>query len=76
MSHIPQKICDGSQQKQKNLFALCPNDMVEFRCYTRQVWSKLAGRLLTDEEIDEIIKSFGGFLDVLSNMEVKHNEEK
>jgi len=71
MSQIPQKICDGSQQKLKKSFALCQNDMVEFRSYTRQVWSKLAGRLLTDEEVDQVIESFGGFLDVLSNMEVK-----
>ena len=71
MSKIPQKICDGSQQKLKKSFALCQSDMVEFRCYTRQVWSKLADRLLTDEEVDQVIESFGGFLDVVSNMEVK-----
>ena len=71
MSKIPQKICDGSQQKLKKSFALCQNDMVEFRCYTQQVWSKLADRLLTDKEVDQIIESFGGFLDVLSDMEVQ-----
>jgi len=71
MSHIPQKIYDGSHQKQEKSFALCQNDMVEFRCYTRRVWSKLAGRLLTDKEVDQIIEGFGGFLDVLSDMEVK-----
>ena len=71
MSQIPQKKYDGSTEKQKKSFALCQNDMVEFRCYTKHVWSKLAGRLLTDKEIDQIIESFGGFLDVLSNMEVK-----
>jgi len=71
MSQIPQKIYDESTEKQKNSFALCQNDMVEFRCYTREVWSKLAGRLLTDKEVDQIIESFGGFLDVLSNRKVK-----
>ena len=71
MSQILQKKYDGSTEKQKKTLALCRNDMVEFRCYTRQVWSKLAGRLLTDEEVDQVIESFGGFLNVLSNMEVK-----
>ena len=71
MSQIPQKIYDGPHQKQKKSFALCQNDMVEFRRYTRQIWSKLAGRLLTDKEVDQIIESFGRFLDILSDMEVK-----
>ena len=71
MSQIPKKNCDGIHKKQKNSFALCQNDMVEFRSYTRQVWSNLAGRLLSDKEVDQIIESFGNFLDILSDIEVK-----
>ena len=76
MSQISKKNINEQKEKKQKSLAPGRNDMVKFRCYTRQIWSKLAGRLLTDEDIDEIINSFGGFVDVLSNMEVKHNEEK
>ena len=71
MSQTPQKINNKLIEKLKKSFALGQDDMVEFHHYTRKVWSKLAGRLLTDDEVSQIIENFGRFLDILSNMEVK-----
>ena len=71
MSENPKKINNQFAEKQEKSFALYQNDMVKFRSYTREVWSKLAGRLLTDNEVSQIIEYFGGFLDILLNRKVE-----
>ena len=71
MAESPKKINNKLAEKQEKSFALYQNDMVEFHRYTRQVWSKLAGRLLTENEVGQIIENFGGFLDILLNREVE-----
>jgi len=76
MSQISRKINEGPKEKKQKSFAPGRNDMVKFRCYTRKVWSKLAGRLLTDNEVDKIIEDFGRFLEVLLNREVEKYENK
>ena len=76
MSQISRKIDDELKEKKQNSFAPGRNDMVKFRCYTRKVWSKLAGRLLTDNEVDQIIEDFGRFLEVFLNSEVEKYEDK
>lgn len=49
--------------------ALAPdiNGVVEFRKYTQRVWSKAAGRPISEEEADRIIEDFGQFLQALAN---------
>ena len=74
MSQTPQKINNKLIEKQKKSFALGQDDMVEFHHYTRKVWSKLAGRLLTDDEVSQIIENFGRFLDILSNRKVENEK--
>lgn len=41
--------------------------VVEFRKYTQRVWSKVAGRPISEDEADRIIEDFGQFLQVLAN---------
>ena len=71
MPENPKKNNNRLVEKQEKSFALYQNDMVKFHRYTREVWSKLAGRLLTDNEVGQIIEDFGGFLDILLNREVE-----
>jgi len=42
-----------------------PQDALAFREYTRRVWSRAAGRPLSEEEADQIIEDFGRFLHAL-----------
>jgi len=51
----------------KNTLAPNIKDMVEFRCYTQRVWSKIAQRQLTEPEVDQILDEFGQFLLVLAD---------
>lgn len=41
--------------------------VLEFRKYTQRVWSKVAGRPISEDEADQIIEDFGRFLRALSN---------
>jgi hypothetical protein len=52
-------------RKRKNTLARDPSDVVAFRRYTRQVWSKVAGRPISEDEADQILADFGRFLDAL-----------
>ena len=67
MSIIFQNPINNSQKKIKNSFALDTSDVLEFRKYTQRVWSKVAGRPISEEEADRIIEDFGQFLQVLAN---------
>ena len=47
--------------------ALDTSDVLKFRKYTQRVWSKVAGRQISEEEADQIIEDFGRFLEALAN---------
>ena len=55
-----------TQKKLKNLLALGTSDVLEFRKYTQRVWSKVAGRPISEGEADQIIENFGQFLRALA----------
>jgi hypothetical protein len=62
----------NSEKKGRKNLAPDPSDVVAFRAYTRQVWSKVAGRPISDDEADQILADFGRFLDAL----IKDNGEQ
>jgi hypothetical protein len=41
--------------------------VLEFRKYTQRVWSKVAGRPISEEKADQIIEDFGRFLRALAD---------
>lgn len=65
MNRIPQKL--GNQKNRKNSLALGTSDVLEFLKYTQRVWSKVAGRLISEDEADQIIEDFGRFLRALAS---------
>ena len=65
MNRIPQKL--GNQKNRKNSLALGTSDVLEFRKYTQRVWSKVAGRPISEDEADQIIEDFGRFLRALAS---------
>ena len=56
-----------SEKKSKNSLALDISNVLEFRRYTQRVWSKLAGRPISEDEADQIIEDFGRFLQALAD---------
>jgi len=56
-----------AEKKPKNSLARNPSDVLEFRRYTQRVWSKLAGRPISEDEADQIIEDFGRFLRALAD---------
>jgi len=56
-----------TQKKLKNSLALGTSDVLEFRKYTQRVWSKVAGRPISEDEADQIIEDFGRFLRALAD---------
>lgn len=56
-----------AQKNKKNSLALSKSSMVEFRKYTQRVWSKVAGRPISEDEADKIIEDFGRFLRALAS---------
>lgn len=54
-------------KKPNKLLAQDISDVLEFRMYTQHVWSKLAGRPISEEETDQIIEDFGQFLRALAD---------
>ena len=56
-----------TQKKLKNSLALGTSDVLKFRKYTQRVWSKVAGRPISEDEADQIIEDFGQFLRALAN---------
>ncbi len=68
MKRTAKKLICGSQKNQKNLLAPDPSNVLAFRKYTQRVWSKVAGRPISEEEADQIIEDFGRFLCALARM--------
>lgn len=64
---MPKKLNINSQKDQKNLLAPDPSDVLAFRKYTQRVWSKVAGRPISENEADRIIEDFGRFLRALAS---------
>jgi hypothetical protein len=58
-----------SPKNWKNILAPDPNNVLAFRKYTQRVWSKVAGRPISEAEADQIIENFGRFMLALS----RHN---
>jgi hypothetical protein len=69
MISFPEKSNRGPPKNHENSLAPGRKDMVEFRRYTQQVWSKVAARQLTEQEVDQILEEFGRFLLVLADKE-------
>ncbi|MBC8481580.1 MAG: hypothetical protein H8D47_02835 [Planctomycetes bacterium] len=57
------------QKNLENSLALDTSDVLEFRRYTQRVWSKVAGRPISEDEAEQIIEDFGQFLRALANEE-------
>jgi len=55
-----------TKKKLKKSLALSTDDVLEFRKYTQRVWSKVAGRPISEDEADQIIEDFGQFLRALA----------
>lgn len=70
------KIDEEQREKKQKSVAPGRDDMVKFHRYTREVWSKLAGRLLTDTEVEQILENFGTVLKVLLNTKVEHYDNQ
>jgi len=66
MKRTARKLPSDSQKSQKNIFAPDPGDVLAFRRYTQLVWSKVAGRPLSEDEADRIIDNFGCFIRALA----------
>jgi hypothetical protein len=64
---MPKTLNIKSQKDQKNLLAPDPSDVLAFRKYTQRVWSKVAGRPISEKEADRIIEDFGRFLRALAS---------
>ena len=54
------------QKNLENSLALDTSDVLEFLKYTQHVWSKVAGRPISEDEADQIIEDFGRFLRALA----------
>lgn len=77
MDKISKNLVDNSQKGEKKSLALNKSDVLEFRKYTQSVWSKVAGRPISEGEADQIIENFGRFLQTLaSEKKGRENEEK
>ncbi|MFC1780790.1 hypothetical protein ACFLZ8_00820 [Planctomycetota bacterium] len=55
-----------AQKKLENSLALGTSDVLEFRKYTQRIWSKVAGKPISEDEADQIIEDFGQFLRALA----------
>jgi len=64
---MPKKQNINFQKNQKNLLAPDPSDVLAFRKYTQRVWSKVAGRPISEKEVDRILEDFGRFLYALAS---------
>jgi len=68
MDRTGKKLLSSPQENQKNFLAPDPRDVVAFRKYTQRVWSKVAGRPISEAEADQIIENFGRFILALSGI--------
>jgi len=66
MNNTGKKILPDPRKNRKNSLAPDPGNMLAFRKYTRRVWSKVAGRPISEAEADQIIENFGRFILALS----------
>jgi hypothetical protein len=67
MNRTAKKMLLDSQKNQKNILAPEPSNVLAFRKYTQRVWSKVAGRPISENEADKIIEDFGRFLRALAS---------
>ena len=68
MKKIFQNPINNSQKKLENSLALKCSDVLEFRRHTKHVWSKMAGRVISEREVDQIIEDFGRFVRILATV--------
>jgi len=66
MIRKPVTSSSNSCKRGKKTLAPDPSDVVAFRQYTQQVWSKIAGRAISKGEADQILADFGRFLNALT----------
>ena len=66
MNKFPEESFKQSEKNQKNLLAPHPDSVVAFRKLTQDVWSKVAGRPISEDEANQIIEDFGRFLRALA----------
>ncbi|MHC4464499.1 MAG: hypothetical protein ACYS30_24165 [Planctomycetota bacterium] len=62
MNRITKRLLSSAQKNPKNVLAPDPSDVLAFRKYTQRVWSKAAGRPISEKEADQIVEDFGRFL--------------
>jgi Ser/Thr protein kinase RdoA (MazF antagonist) len=74
MNRIPQKL--SHQKNHENSLALDTSDVLEFQKYTQRVWSKVAGRPISEDEADQIIENFGRFLRALASEKKGYKDDK
>jgi len=66
MKRTGKKLLLRARKNRKNSLAPDPGNMLAFRKYTQGVWSKVAGRPISEAEADQIIENFGRFIIALS----------
>jgi len=69
MDRHPHNLAAVGEKKGENSLAPGADDALAFRQYTQRVWSKVAGRPISEEEADQIAENFGRFLGALAGEE-------
>ena len=72
MNRTTKKLLLDSRKNRKNILAPDPKNVLAFREYTQCVWSKVAGRPISEAEADQIIENFGQFILALSRENGEH----
>jgi hypothetical protein len=67
MNRTAKKLLPDSRKNQKNILAPHPSNVLAFHKYTQCVWSKVAGRPISENEANQIIEDFGRFLRALAS---------
>ena len=68
MGNAAEKSVAGEKKPEISL-APGDQDALAFRRYTQRVWSKAAGRPISEDEAEQIIETFGRFLRALDGRE-------
>lgn len=66
MNRAAEKLLPAYRKNRKNSLAPDLGNMLAFRKYTQRVWSKVAGRPISEAEADQIMENFGRFILALS----------